>query len=92
MDLSSVFCEKNLLIRSWVGFTCITRKDGGQGKIRLVGPVVFAAGVVEGGGGGKAAKNRGVGGSMGVDTTVLASELISGGMNEGEANSFSGGV
>ena len=37
--------------------------------------MAFAACVVERGGGGEAAKGRSVGGSMGVDTTVLAYEV-----------------
>ena len=56
------FCENNLSIKSSVGFTCMSRGDGGQGKIRLVGLVVFVACIVEGGDGGEAAKVRSVGG------------------------------
>ena len=62
-------------------------RDGGQGKIRLVGLVAFAACVVEGGSGGDTVKDRRVEGSMRVDTTVLASEDTGGGVND-----FSGGI
>ena len=49
--------------------------------------MAFAACVMERGGGGEAAKDRSAGGSMRVDTTVPACEVISGGVND-----FSGGI
>ena len=54
----------------------MSRRDGGQCKIRLVGLVTLTVCAVEGGGGGEATKDRSVGGSMRVDTTVLASEVM----------------
>ena len=69
----------------------MSRRDGGQGKTRLISLVAIPACIVEGVGGGKAAKDRGVGGSMRVDTNVLASEVISGVVNAGGVNRFSGG-
>ena len=69
----------------------MSKRDGGEGKIRLIGLVAFAACVVEGYGRDEAVKERSVEGSLGVNTTVLASEVISGGVNEGGMNSFQEG-
>ena len=53
-----ITCQLNLQL----GLPVCQEEMGGQGKIRLVGLVVFVACVVEGGDGGEAAKVRSVGG------------------------------
>ena len=65
------------------------KKRWKTGQKRLVGLVALAVCVVQGG---EADKNRSIGGSMGVDTTVLASEVIGEEVNKGGVNSFLRGI